>query len=335
MCIRDRPKVVARLVELGRAPDTPAAVVEWGTYPKQRTVVGTLADIVRRCEDQKIQPPAVTIVGEVVSLHERIAWFENRPLFGRRIVVTRARAQAGDLVKRLGELGADIFEFPTIQIEPPDEPEPFGYVGDYDWVVLTSVNGADMLFERMEAAGQDGRDLAGVKICAIGTATAEAIRKRFMRVDLMPEKYVAEDLLDAMLKHEGSLEGKRFLLPRADIARSFLPVELRKRGAEVKELVAYRTVRPEGSEELADSLIKYNPELITFTSSSTVQNFCEMVGPDRLLQLAQSSAFAVIGPITRKTAEELGLPVAVEPAQHDIPSLVNAIAAWARTAGLK
>jgi uroporphyrinogen III methyltransferase/synthase len=328
MAVKGLPRIVDRLIEIGRAPETPIAVIEWGTYPKQRTVTGTLADIVQRCEAEKVQAPAVTVVGEVVSLHEQIGWFESKPLFGRRIVVTRAKSQAGDLVKRLAELGADIFEFPTIEIAPPDEPEDFGYVGDYDWVVITSVNGADMLFDRMEALGQDGRDLADVKICAIGSATAEAIRKRFLRVDLMPEKYVAEDLLAALVKAEGTLEGKRFLLPRADIARSFLPVELRKRGAEVRELVAYRTVRPESSEELAESLMRYNPELITFTSSSTVHNFCEMVGPDRLHTLAETTAFAVIGPITRKTAEDLGLPVAIEPATHDIPSLVEAIATW-------
>ncbi|MDX9972702.1 MAG: uroporphyrinogen-III C-methyltransferase [FCB group bacterium] len=328
MAVKGLARVAARLIELGRAPETPVAVIEWGTYPKQRTVVGTLANIVERCEAEKVQPPSITVVGDVVSLHDQISWFESRPLFGRRIVVTRAKAQASDLVKRLAALGADIFEFPTIQIAPPDEPEPFGYVGDYDWVIVTSVNGADMLFDRMEALGQDGRDLAGVKLCAIGTATAEAIRKRFLRVDLIPEKYVAEDLLDALVKAEGPLEGKRFLLPRADIARSFLPVELRKRGAEVKELVAYRTMRPESSNELADALVKYNPELITFTSSSTVQNFCEMVGPDRLHTLAQTTAFAAIGPITRKTAEDLGIPIAIEPPTHDIPSLVEAITNW-------
>ncbi len=332
MGVKNLPSIVRELVARGRPETTPAAVIEWGTYPRQRTVVGTLADIAARCQAEEVHAPSIVVVGDVVSLHERISWFESRPLFGRRIVVTRARAQAGELVKQLRELGADVFEFPTIQIEPPDEPESFGYVGDYDWIVLTSVNGADMLFERMEAAGQDGRDLGGVKICAIGSATAEAIRKRFLRVDLMPEKYVAEHLFDALVRQEGSLEGKRFLLPRADIARSFLPVELRKRGAEVKELVAYRTVIPDASTELADALVKYEPELVTFTSSSTVQNFCSMVGPDRLARLAESAAFAVIGPIARRTAENLGLRVSVEPPQHDIPSMVQSILAWAKGA---
>jgi uroporphyrinogen III methyltransferase/synthase len=335
MGVKGLPKVVERLLQLGRPADTPVALVEWGTYPRQRTVAGTLSDIVERCEREAIGPPAVTVVGEVVKLHERLSWFESKPLFGRRIVVTRARAQASELVKRLQELGADVFEFPTIQIQPAESaPEDFGYVGDYDWVVLTSVNAVDMLFERMEALGQDGRDLHGVKICAIGSATAEAVRRRFLRVDLMPEKYVAESLLEALVERGGELEGKRFLLPRADIARSFLPKELRERGAEVKELVAYRTVLPDASAERADELVEYAPDLVTFTSSSTARNFYELVGEERLERIKRTAAFGTIGPITKKTAEDCGMPVAIQPEVHDIPHFVEAIVAWARSGGM-
>lgn len=330
MGVKTLPRIVAELNALGRPMDTPVAVVEWGTYPRQRTVIGTLGDIVTRADTESVTPPSLVIVGDVVSLHDKVAWFENRPLFGRRIVVTRARAQAGELVRHLRELGADVFEYPTIRIEPTQETEDFGHVSNYDWIVLTSVNGVEMLFERMEALGQDGRDLAGVKLCAIGTATAEAVRKRFLKVDLMPDKYVAENLLEALTSREGTLEGRRFLLPRADIARSFLPVELRKRGAEVRELVAYRTVIPDASNELADALVKYKPELITFTSSSTVQNFVQLVGPERLDVLKGRAAFATIGPITQKTAEDAGLSVSVQPEVHDIPHFVEAIVDWAK-----
>lgn len=330
MGVKSLPNMVARLQALGRPATTPTAVIEWGTYPRQRNVLGTLGTIVAQCRDADIRPPAIVVVGPVAAMSGQINWFENRPLYGLRIVVTRAREQAGKLTQQLRELGADVFEFPTIAIVPPEDPEPFDYIGSYDWVVLTSVNGVDMLFHRLEALGHDARDLKGVKLCVIGSATADAVRRRFLRIDLMPEQYVAEDLLEALAATGGGIAGKRFLLPRADIARSFLPKELRARGGEVTELVAYRTVQPDGSESLAEDLVAYRPHLITFTSSSTARNFCTMVGSGRLEALLNSAAVATIGPITSQTAADLGLNVAVEPAQHDIPSLVEAIAAWAR-----
>jgi len=246
-------------------------------------------------------------------------------LYGKRIAVTRARTQASELVIALRELGADVFEFPTIEIERVEAPPDFGAIGAYDWVILTSVNGVEMLFERLDALGQDARDLAGVKLCVIGSATREAVQKRFLRCDLMPENYVAESLLEALEAREGNLAGKRFLLPRADIARSFLPKELRARGAEVMELVAYRTVKPESSEALADALVSYAPDAVTFTSSSTARNFCEIMGSQRLAAVRDKAAFASIGPITTKTAQDLGLEIRAEASEHDIPGLVRAI----------
>lgn len=325
MGVKNLPALVRQVIALGRAPDTPAAVIAWGTLPKQRTIVATLETLEDVCAREQPAPPALVVIGDVVRLHDRLSWFESRPLFGRRIVVTRARTQAGELVRHLHELGADVFEFPTIEIEPAPAAEPFGYIGSYHWVVLTSVNGVDMLFERLEDLGQDARDLSGVKLCAIGSATAEAVRKRFLTVDLMPEKYVAEDLLDALIRREGAIEGKRFLLPRADIARGFLPEELRKRGAEVTELVAYRTVAPKTSEDLAGQLAAYRPDLVTFTSSSTARNFAEILGAARLNAVALTARFAAIGPITSRTASDLGMPVTVEPDVHDIPHFVEAI----------
>jgi len=325
MSVRNLPLIVRQLMQLGRDPQTPVAVVASGTHAKQRTIIGTLETIVDACADEGIAPPAVAIVGEVVRMHEKLAWFESLPLFGKRIVVTRARNQASELVRQLHELGADVFEFPTIEIEPANVTEPFDYIGKYDWLVLTSVNGVEMLFERLEELGQDARDLAGVKLCVIGSATAEALRKRFLRVDLMPEKYVAEDLMAALLAHEPQLAGKRFLMPRADIARSFLPEELRKHGAEVTELVAYRTVAPESSEARAEALLAYRPDVITFTSSSTARNFYDMIGPERVAAVKSYAAFASIGPITARTANDLGMPVTIQPDVHDIPNFVDAI----------
>ncbi|GMV91680.1 MAG: bifunctional uroporphyrinogen-III C-methyltransferase/uroporphyrinogen-III synthase [Candidatus Hydrogenedentota bacterium] len=325
MGVRNLPRIAAQLVALGRPPTTPVAIVQWGTDPKQRTAIGTLADIAGRAHDERIQPPAIIVVGEVVSLHDALSWFESRPLFGKRIVVTRARSQASDLVRHLQELGADVFEFPTIAIEPPENPEPFDPVNTYDWIVLTSVNAVEMLFERMDNLGQDARDLAGVRLCVIGSATSEAVRRRFLRVDLMPEKYVAEYLMSALLAQEPDLAGKRFLLPRADIARSFLPEELRKHGADVTEVVAYRTVVPRTPDSLAERLATYRPDLVTFTSSSTARNFHEMLGAERIARLKQTAKFGAIGPITAKTAGSLGMPVTIEPDTHDIPNFVRAI----------
>jgi uroporphyrinogen III methyltransferase/synthase len=269
------------------------------------------------------------VVGEVAQLHDAMAWFERRPLFGKRIVVTRARAQASELVRTLRAMGADVFEFPTIEIVPAETDDDFGPVEDYDWIVFTSVNGVDMLFDRLEDQGLDARDLHGVKLCVIGSATADAVRKRFLRIDAMPEKYVAEDLLAELLRHETDLRGKRFLLPRADIARSFLPRELRDRGAEVTELIAYRTAAPKSSAALIDALLKFDPGLVTFTSSSTARNLREMIGEERLESLKERAAFAAIGPITARTARELGMAPAVEAEEHSIPGLVQAIVEWA------
>jgi uroporphyrinogen III methyltransferase/synthase len=245
-------------------------------------------------------------------------------------VVTRSRTQASELVRTLRELGADVFEFPTIKVERPDEPEPFDPIGTYDWVVFTSVNGVDMLFQRLAEQGADARDLHGVRLCAIGSATADAIRQRFLNVDLMPGRYVAEELMRALETQVGDLAGKRFLLPRADIARSMLPDALRERGAEVTELVAYRTVAPEASDERARALVDYDPDLLTFTSSSTARNLRAMIGAERFAALGRRAAVACIGPVTAETAGKLGLEVAIQPEQHDIPNLVAAIVAWAR-----
>ena len=328
MAMKNIAEMVQKCIDIGRAPDTPVAVVEWATYPKQRTIVGTLETIVSKCEAADVGSPSVIIVGEAVRLSDQIAWFANRPLFGTRIVVTRAQEQASKFAKALIDLGADIFEYPTIAIEEPKEIEDFGDIGSYDWVVLTSLNGVNMLFDRLAERGHDARDLHGVKLCVVGAATADAVSKRFLNIDLMPEKYVAESLIESLMSQEESFEGKRFLLPRADIARSFLPQALREAGAEVVELVAYRTVKPAGSSARTEALMAYAPHLITFTSSSTARNFADLVGDDNLAMLRDSAAFGSIGPLTTETAIGLGMPITVEPSQHDIPHFVDAILEW-------
>jgi uroporphyrinogen III methyltransferase/synthase len=323
--------IAEQLISTGRDSSTPAALVQSGTSARQRSVFSTLSKIAVDAESAALESPVLLIVGHVTELHEQLTWFENRPLFGKRVVVTRARTQASRLVEALRELGADVFEFPTIQIEPPEEAAPLDDVSTYDWIVLTSVNAVDMLFQRMASAGLDARALAGVGLCVIGTATAQAVRSRFLQIDLMPERYVAEALMEALEAVEPNLSGKRFLLPRADIARSFLPRELRARGAEVTELITYRTTVPETADTRADALVEYAPDLITFTSSSTARNFHAILGEARVGQLPETVCYASIGPLTTTTATELGMPISIEPAQHDIPHLVEAVAAAYRT----
>ncbi|MEA3364152.1 MAG: uroporphyrinogen-III synthase [Candidatus Hydrogenedentes bacterium] len=248
---------------------------------------------------------------------------------GKRIAVSRARAQAGELMHSLEALGAEVFAFPTIEIVPVENIEDFGYVGDYQWVVFSSVNSVKIFFERIQAMGLGVRDFRDVKICAVGPATTAVLRERSLHVDAMPDKYLAEALMAELLEHEPNLQGKRVLWPRADIARRFLGEALREQGANVTELVLYRTVTPESPDDRADALITFAPDLLTFTSSSTVRNFCRMLGEERIEVLKNRAAFAVIGPITARTARELGIQPAIEAEEHSIPGLIQAIVEWA------
>lgn len=246
-------------------------------------------------------------------------------LHGKTIVVTRTADQAGGLSEQLRRLGADIVEFPTIEIAPPEEKQSCDAYASYHWIVFTSVNGVQMFLRRLRDEGISLDGLRNVKIAAVGSATQAAVKGAGLHVDLVPSEYVAESMLDAVRGAEPKLAGKRFLLPRADIARSFLPDELRSTGADVTELVVYRTIKPEVNDTRADSLVASAPTLVVFTSSSTATNFHSIVGPERLDMIRHTAEFASIGPITSRTAEELGMPIAIEPEQHDIPSLVAAI----------
>ncbi len=313
-----------RLVAGGRAPETPAAVVEWGTHPRQRTVVGTLASIAAAAREAAVEAPSLAVIGEVVRLRERLAWFEARPLFGKRVVITRARAQAADFVRSMEDLGAEVIPFPTIRITDPADPEPLRravrQVDGFDWIVFTSVNGVERFWKALRASGGDTRLLGGISLCAIGPATAAAIELEGAQADLVPAEFVAEAVVEA-LAAEGELGGARILLPRAEVARSTLPDSLRERGAEIVEVSAYRTV-PDGARagRLREGLRRGEVDLLTFTASSTVRNFVDLVGAE-----VGPAQVACIGPITAGTARELGLPVHVEAESYTIPGLVSAI----------
>ena len=329
MGVKNLPRIVQKLVEHGRSPDTPVALIRWGTMPGQQTVVGTLEGIVQKVKDASLKAPAITLVGEVVKLRDELNWFETRPLFGRKIVVTRSRAQASDFVEQIESLGAEAVEMPTIRIADPEDfgplDEAIDQIGAFDWIVLTSVNAVGRFVDRLFERGGDIRDLKGIKICAIGAATAEEVRKCRVRVDLIPPKYVAESIVEALQK-DGEIEGQRFLLPRADIARSLLPDEIRRLGGEAVEVDVYRTVLEEEADaDIIGRLVDGDIDLVTFTSSSTVRNFAKILGDDRLAKVKEAAHFASIGPITTQTAEELGIPIHTEATQHDIPGLVEAI----------
>lgn len=324
MGVRRMEENLGKLIAAGRSAETPAAVVEWGTYPRQRTLIGTVGTIAREAERAGIGAPALVVIGDVVTLRERLGWFEARPLFGKRILVTRARAQASGFAARLEGLGAEVIQFPTIRITGPSDSEPLRAsvraVDGYDWIVFTSVNGVERFWKEMRASGRDARSLAGVHLCAIGPATAAALEMEGLRADLVPAQFISEAVAEA-LAAETELAGLRVLLPRAEVAREALPVLLRERGATVDEVAAYRTL-PDAHEaaQLRDRLAAGEIDLVTFTSSSTVRNFVDAVGT-----AIGRAEVASIGPITSATARELGLEVAVEATEYTIPGLVRAI----------
>ncbi|MBI2355201.1 MAG: uroporphyrinogen-III C-methyltransferase [Deltaproteobacteria bacterium] len=317
-----------RLMEHGRNPQTPVALVRWGTTPGQQVLTGCLADIAERAEQAAFKPPAVTIVGEVVALRERLRWFDNRPLFGRRILVTRAADQAGEFSAMLAERGATAIECPTIRLV---EPEDWSFldatirgVGGYDWLVLTSGNAVRNFFRRLAEFGLDTRALASCRVCAVGPKTAEAILEFGIRPDLVPSDYKAEGVVAELGKQE--IAGKRVLFPRADLAREIIPRELTRLGAHVDSPVAYRNLLPERlPPEALFALEKRSVDCITFTSSSTVRNLAGMLGGDMLVDMLKGVTVASIGPVTSRTCHEVGLKVDIEPPHSTLADLVAAI----------
>ena len=302
----------------------PVALIRWGTTGRQETLVGNLENIAQKAESAQFSAPAVAVFGEVVELRDELNWFENRPLSGKRVVVTRTRKQVGALTKQLRDLGADVIELPTIRIEPPTDLRAFAeLVQDahaYDWIVFTSPNGVNAFFDLFYKLYDDAREIGGVRIAAIGPATAQRIKDFHLKVDLQPEEFVAEALAREFRK-QGDIENLRILIARADKARDLLPRELSALGAIVDEGFAYRTV-PETRDDVGARrrLVEEGADLITFTSSSTVENFLALGLPwPAKMQVAS------IGPITSKTARDRGLEIAVEARQHDIPGLVAAI----------
>lgn len=337
MAVKNVDLIAQKLIENGRSPETPVAIIRWGTRPEQKTLVGTLRNVGELAKEKEIKPPAVMIVGDVVNLRESLKWYEKKPLFGHRILVTREHAEG---FERLEELGAEIIEFPTIEIVPPESHEELDSsierVTTYDWLIFTSRNGVKYFFRRYFEKDRDIRDLRGIKICAVGSKTAQEVRKYGLKVDLIPEEFRAEGLIEMFSKaqnaegvaHSKLFKGMRFLLPRAENAREIFPRTVRELGGEIDVPVAYRTIKPESRGKRLRRFFKEGRiSIATFTSAATFHNFREIMGEDAEA-LLKGVAIAVIGPVTAKAIEKAGLHADVMPREATIEAMVEEIIRW-------
>ena len=343
MGVEALPEIAARLQEHGRSPETPVAIVQWGTWPIQRVVTGTLASIEEEAEKAGITPPAVCVVGEVVRMRERLRWFDNpinRPLLGKRVVVTRAREQAGALTELLRQEGAETIEFPTIRIVPiaenPEIEHAIRHLSDYDWIVFTSTNTVPVIKEKMQALGKDARSFGSARIAAIGPATAESLLQHLgLIADFFPSEAVAEEVIAQWPDPE--MTGKRVLIPRAKEARELLPERLMEMGAAVEVIPVYETVHDsEPTEALKEMLVRKEIDAITFTASSTVRNFINALSDKKesagcsssIKELLGNTMLAAIGPVTAKTLAEYGLEAGLTAPEHTIKGLADALKDW-------
>ena len=335
MGIKNLESITQKVIKYGRDPGTPVAVVRWASTSEQRTVVGNLGNIAEVVRKNNIKPPSLVIIGEVVNLRDTINWYEKRPLFSKKVVVTRTRDQASELVNLLENYGAECIEYPTISLEKVDSYEildrALAEIDSYHWVLFTSINAVDYFFNRLFEQGKDVRDLKGPKVAAVGRVTAEALAGRGIKADLLPEEFTGDGLAETLIS-EG-VTGLHILIPRALKAREILPERLSDAGAEVTVAPVYQNVLPKSSAgeqlkyDLHQALEEKSVDMLTFTSSSTVKNFVTLLdlNPDELQKLMSGVAVATIGPITAKTAENYGLKPDVQPAEYTIPGLVESI----------
>ena len=329
------PTILDALRSHGWSSNARAAVIYSGTTVNQTTLEGTLAELADMVREQPRREPAILVVGRVVGFREYLRWFDSRPLFGRRVLVTRPREQAAELVERLSALGADAIEVPMIQIVPPIDPDPLrraaSAADEFDWIVFTSPNAVEAFMNALLDADLDVRALKGPLLCAVGTGTADRLALYGIKVDLIPDEFRAEALVPALI-HNGVTAGTRVLLPHADIARDVVASELRNVGAVVTEVIAYRTVLDESSRDDEGSdiyrmLLEGRIDVVTFTSASAVRNFARVLGEDQAADLLRHTVVATIGPVTAEAAGQLGMSVTIQPATYTIPALVDAIAA--------
>jgi uroporphyrinogen III methyltransferase/synthase len=327
MGMANLPRIAGNLISAGLDPQTPAALIHRGTMPRQRSLVSTVAQLPEAARDKGFSSPSVVVVGKVAELAEKLNWFEQKPLFGKSVVVTRAREQASGIASALSGLGAEVLEFPTIEIRPPADftalDSAVALLADYGWIVFTSGNGVRSFFDRLAFAGKDSRALAGCKVAAIGPATAGVLAAYGIRADFVPERFVAESVADGLLC-AAPLKGQRILLPRAARARDVLPQELRRAGAQVDVANAYETVPANACrDEVLSRLAEGSLDCVSFGSSSTVENFLAQVPADVVRR--SGARLAAIGPVTAKTLRDNGLECRIMPREYTIPALVEAV----------
>lgn len=333
MAVKNLPQLTVKLMENGRAKDTPVAVVRWGTRADQVTLISTLENVAQDVKDNDIRPPAVMVVGDVVNLRDKLNWYEKKPLFGIRVLVTRESISG---LEALEEMGAELIAFPTVKIVDPKDFGPLdgsiNAIADGskvpDWLVLTSGNAVERFFERLFTLGHDIRDLKGIKICAVGQKTAKKIESRGIRVDIVPEKFNAEGLSEAIAKeYDNTLEGVKFLMPRAEEGRDIFPKAVEKLGGEIDVPIAYRAARPtHRPRRLMRFLREGRISVATFTSGATFTNFMDMV--EGSCDMLKDVAIAVMGPVTKQAVEDAGLSVDIMPERATMESLADAIIKW-------
>lgn len=318
--------IVKKLTENGLSADTAIAIIQWGTRPEQRTLTGKLKEIVQQVREGGFANPAVIVVGEVVKMRQKLQWHEGKPLFGKKIIVTRTRQQASALSRAIEDLGGEALEYPAIELTHPSQPErlleALKRLRQFHWLIFTSVNGVEYFFASFSKQGLDIRDLAGIELVAIGPATKAALEQKNLCVDYMPDEYRAEEIVKVL--KDRLLPGQKVLLARAEEARQVLPDALMAAGAEVWDVPVYRTVKGNTDTETLRRLLKEKAVYaVTFTSSSTVRNFVALLNGD--IELLNGVKVFSIGPITSNTSRELGLTVYKEAAVYTIPGLINAL----------
>ena len=326
MGVGNLKEITEKLIAHGKDTSTPVALIYRGTTSHQRTVTGDLENIVDVAKENNIKSPSIIIIGDVVNLREQLNWFEKLPLKGKRILVTRTREQASSLALKLREYGAEVIEYPTIEIKEPEDftkiDKKFQKLKEYDHIIFTSANGVKAFFDRLKALKIDIRNIGNSKIHAVGPSTQKVLEEKSILVDIIPDVYTAEGILDAM---KGKIQkGEKVLLPRANIARKALTIGLREMGVIVEEMDIYCTITPKYRRSELIELLQKPIDYITFTSSSTVRNFMDILGEENK-NLIDNSKIAVIGPITRKTAEDLGFKISIEPKKYTVEELAEKI----------
>ncbi|MCK5312462.1 MAG: uroporphyrinogen-III C-methyltransferase [Desulfobacteraceae bacterium] len=328
MGVKNLPGIVKNLQKYGKDPQTPVALVRWGTTPKHQSVTGTLENIVENVQKAGLKSPAIIIIGSVVTLKNKLKWFENLPLLGKKIVVTRAREQASGFVSLLRKAGAECIEMPTIKISPPKDNQPLensiDNIDSFDWVIFTSVNGVKFFFDTLYAKGKDVRILGHLKFACIGPVTKEKLKEFGIISDVLPETYRAESVVQAF--SDKGIKDKHILIPRAKEARAILPEELKNMGAIVQEVTAYETSLVDKNKDSLIKMLENNDiDIVTFTSSSTVQNFAKLIPDDKFDKLIKNITSACIGPITEKTAISLGFTADIIATDFTIDGLMDSI----------